>query len=241
MERSLGCLPRVTEHGDGTFPVFSDQFAAIPRSEWPERLAEAPDLSAFVDNVKDQNGEGACAANSSSSALEIVRSQNRQPFVDLSAASLYKRVNDGRDQGSTLDRNLREISAVGVLPVTMFPPVGWRNRLPAGWEPEAAKYRLTEWLDLGSFDEFFTALLLGFPVSYGVNWEGGGHAICAVQAIEDRGGDPGCKLLNSWGEDWGDNGYGDMFEGQIANGLAKYGGWAARVAVLPGDDTPTPN
>lgn len=240
MTRALGCLPRTTELGDGTFKVFSAEVPLIPRSEWSQRIVTAPDLSVFVDKVKDQNGEGACAANSSSSALEIVRAQSRQPFVELSAASLYKRVNGGRDQGSTLDANLAEISTAGVLPITHFPPVGWRKALPVGWEGEAAKYVMTEWLDLDDFDAFITALLLGFPISYGVWWEGGGHAICAVQAIEN-GGEFGCKLLNSWSESWGQSGYGPMYEKQIAKGLGTFGGWAARVATVPDDaDAPKP-
>jgi hypothetical protein len=244
MTQSLGCQPRQSKVGDGTFRVFADDRELIPRSEWDERIKTAPDLSVFVEAIKDQNGEGQCASSATATTVEILRAMARMKYIELSPASLYKRVNGGKDHGSTLDGNLNEITEAGILPVSLFPAIGFRNALPDNWMPEAANFKLTEsFEDVDTFDAMVTALLEGHPVPFGTWWnyprKAGGHAIVAVKAVKE-GGRYGVKIANSHGLIYGKQGFGTLWEPQVDDGLATFGGWAGRVATVSGGDLPTP-
>ncbi len=224
-----GCLQRTTTLG-AEFPVMSDVMDILPRSEWRARLGIS--LRPHVPIIHNQNGEGSCAGNSSALAgIEILRSLAGLSFVHIAPSSLYKQSGNGRDAGSGLDENLQCLKNVGCVPVEMWGgELGWNKPYPPGFKEEAAKYQVDEWFDLGTFEAFMSALFYGLPVSYGVFWGSGGHAICAVEPIYEQG-EWGCVFANSWGRNWGDNGFGKMWEPQITRGIEYFGGWAARVAT----------
>lgn len=226
-----GCLQRTTKLGSiKGAPRMSDVMDILPRSEWKDRLGIS--LRQHVPIIHNQNGEGSCAANAAVLAgIEILRSVNNQKFVHIAPSSLYKRSGRGRDEGSGLDENLKFLRNPGCVPVEMWGgELGWNKPDPPGFREEAAKYQVDEWFDLGSFDEFMTALFLGFPVAYGVFWGNGGHAVTAVKPIFENGV-WGSEFANSWDVTWGDGGFGKMFEPQITRGIEYFGGWAPRVAT----------
>jgi hypothetical protein len=202
----------------------------IPREQWKEAINKRGfRVRDFVPVVHDQDGEGACAANAATGGVEARRSIANLPFVHLAPSSLYKQSNGGRDQGSGIDTNLACLRDTGVVSVeTWGGEIGWRNQYPDGFAEEAEKFRVSEWFDITSFEEFMTALIIGFPIPYGVMWEGGGgHSILATDPIY-KGDDFGCLFLNSWGEDWGDHGFGEMWEQQLTDGIGYFGAWAIR-------------
>ena len=228
--KALGCLPRVTHPGDGVWPVLAEVMPILPRSEWEARLAQAPDLSPHVRKIKDQDGVGLCASDAASQTVEVARDVAGLPHVELSGASLYKQVNGGRDAGSAIDDNLEALKSVGVVSVEFWGGANnWRQREPTGFATEAKKFRVLEWFDLPDFGAFMSALFYGFPICYGVFWEGGGHAICAVKAVKDGNG-WGCRFANSWGA-WGDGGFGTMYESQISRGIRAFGAWCTRATT----------
>jgi hypothetical protein len=157
------------------------------------------------------------------------------PPVPLSPVSVYRPVASGPNSGAAIDDVLEQLATVGPLPVKgnyqhTHPPTGYHKRLPRGFEDTAELFRLREWWDVPDFQSFISALLLGFPICYGVRWgRFGGHAILATEAVYDERQGWGCEFLNSWGYDWGDHGFGRMFERQISYGIDVYGAWAARV------------
>ncbi len=149
--RPLGCkgLPRQLPPG-AEFPVFGSTGIGrlIPRSEWQEC-----DWSHFIDEVLDQNGQGACNAFASVQALHVLRRMAGLPYVKLSAGNLYGRINGGVDRGSTLVDAIKELKARGVCTAKMVPELEWRpSRWPEGWEDEAKKFRVIEAWDCPSFD-----------------------------------------------------------------------------------------
>jgi len=223
--KKTGCLPRTTKVGSvsAAFRPMSEVMDLLPRSQWRDRLGIS--IRPHVPIIHNQNGEGSCAGNSSVLAgVEILRSMNNQDFVHISPSSLYKQSGRGRDEGSSLEDNLIFLRDVGCVPVEMWGgELGWNKSYPPGFREEAAKYQVDEWFDLGTFDEFMTALFLGFPISYGVFWGSGGHAICAVEPIFENGV-WGCVFANSWGINWGEQGFGKMWEPQITKGLGYFGG-----------------
>lgn len=255
MSHSKGLLPR--RHKPGHYkqlPMFRDVFAeqirAISQDDWPDLIPRANSLRPLVKRWNDQNGIGQCGAESGSQALEIIRVLAGLPDIDLSAASLYCRVNGGRDQGSHLDDTWDELTTRGVLPTPGqgfehdYEPVGWRNNLPSGWEETSAQFRITEGYEISNHKEAVTAWLLGFPVSSGRD----GHAMCEVgYHYDDRQ-----RLirvdLGSWGmgEVGGAPDYLDGFHTNLVNPASDdrfyevYGAWAGRVVVANANDLPSP-
>lgn len=221
VERKLGCLPRTTKIGDGTFPVFSDDFL-IDRSDWPNYQNTLRPLAWHIIN---QGSQGSCCGCASVQAVMICRELAGLDRVALSQAVPYGLGNGGRDSGMGIDTGLRMIQKHGTCPVDVVDPMDWRQRnWPDNWKEIAAKYRGIEAHDCPSFEHMVSAVLRGWPVVYGAK----GHAIVLVNQNLD--------VANSWG-DWKDNGFGVWAtEREIKRGRSTYGAWALCTAVDPVND-----
>lgn len=226
-----------------TFELFASDQHVIPRSQWDQLLAEHDYTLAerYVARIKRQT-IGSCASHSATSCLEYLRNKavGASKCVLLSPLSVFKFVGS-RHGGSTLDANMRQISEVGVLPLDtpenraaygdhVWPENQWSGSLPSGWEETAARFRFTEWNEIGSFDELFSALLQWKPVYYGR----AGHAIYAVRPMK-RDGQYVLKYANSWGA-WGDAGYGYDTERYVSSSIRSYGCYAPRASLLLPED-----
>lgn len=238
------CLPRTDRLG-AAFPVYEDTVGIISRSEWPALLAEkGRALRPLVQKIKSQKSEGTCASNACGQGGEVIMVKQFGPenWVELSAVSLYKRVASNAQSGSTINDNIREISARGILPADtpanrelvsqgffkhVHPAVGFSVPLPAGWEETAKLFRVTEWWDIRSIEGFVSAILRGAPVFYGRD----GHAILGVWAVMEQ-----ARLLieyaNSWDETWGDHGFGYDSESFISGAIGSYGAVSPRTMTL---------
>ena len=230
------------------FELFCNSSEVIPRSEWREAAEAIRGQETLVQKIKDQGQEGSCASNAAGQALEMVyvSQGGEKSWVELSAMSLYKRVGRSPQSGSTINSNLRELKETGMLPVSnpanrerfehTFPPRGFGNAYPRDWERTAKLFRVTEWLDIESFDEFVSALLQGWPVVYGRK----GHAICGARPVL-RNGIWHIKYANSYGK-WGDNGFGYDSERLLSNStIRNYGAWAPRVTTELPENLPEVN
>lgn len=220
----LGCLPRKAEVG-ALFPVFGaedrPETKLIPRNEWGEI-----DFRHLVPKILDQDGQGACNAFASIQALHVIRAQAGLPFIELSPGNLYGRINGGVDRGSVIGDAIQQLEDVGVCTAATVPPLEWRrSRWPATWKDEARRFRILEAYDCPTFDHIASAILLGFPVNFGIlvgnnfrpdatGWlpdyrsGGGGHAMCGVGLAYNRGRQTwGIITANSWGREWGLDGF----------------------------------
>lgn len=245
--RPLGCLPRTAAPGS-LWPLFDQRPGArlIPREQW-----QPVDLSHLVPQILDQDGQGACNAFASVQALMVLRAQAGLEHVELSAGNLYGRINGGRDQGSMLADAIRALEVEGVCTAATVPQLAWRPATwPSTWREEARRFRVLEAWDCPSFDHLASAIQFGFAVNLGVlvgsNFEtdsdgwvpdrrggGGGHAMCGVGlAKHPRSGRWGIKVANSWGEGWGQGGFGILPESYFASSPWT-DGWAVRGAVDP--------
>lgn len=195
--------------------------------------------------IKDQDAIGACASFASVSALEVLRWLQGNQHVSFSGGQLYGRVNGGVDAGSTLDDNLNELVRNGAVPASVVGPLDWQpSRWPKNWKDAAAPYKVLEAWDAPTFEEMVSAILLGFPVVYGImigsnfvvqpdGWvapkrgSGGGHAMLGLGIVVENNR-IGIITQNSWGTRWGRNGVAivpqDYFTGWID-------GYALRSAV----------
>lgn len=240
-------------------PIYGDAPTTpmISRSRWPELIAGymlGPDHP-FLPPVHDQDGIGQCNADATAGMTEFARALAGQPFVQLSAADLYHRINGGRDQGSLLEDAMQELTARGIGTAATCGTLWDRAFRPAP-EAERLRFRALEvWL-CPNFDCVMSAILSGFAVNSGILWyanyrpdaEGwlperrqggaGGHAVMGYKpAVRD--GRFGIWHQNSWTTQWG--GFGGRCVFPEAAYSREIGGcWALRAVVDEGGGLPPP-
>lgn len=213
------------------FPVGYSAFAKafdlplIPRDQWKERLAEQKAHSADLYNIRlkgnngqpipsrDQDGYGYCWAHSSVSACLLLRARDNQPYADLSAFSVAAPIKNFRNQGGWGSQSLEYIATKGVATSATWPQQSMnRGNLNDAMYADAAKYKVTEWMDLDPEkmkDQLVTCLLLGIPVVSDFNWWG--HSVCTcrlVNVFDDWSIET--TIWNSWGDSWSDRGMGNL-------------------------------
>ena len=197
--RIPGCLPRVSKPGE-ICPLASERITIVPRAEWEDRIADSnyTGLWPSVPVTLDQDGVGSCATESTAGAVMTCRSFNGQDFELLNPWFIYHTTSGGRDSGSNIDTNLEFARDYGIAPESVWPrSKGWRAS-PSSEAVEAAKsFKILEFFDIQSDEEFGSAMLAGMPVVYGRR----GHSIYGIDLVSRNT----FRMENSWG-DWGDNG-----------------------------------
>ncbi len=236
--KAAGCLPRTTKLGEVS-PLFGERIDVIPQQEWAGLITANRLLRPYVWHIYDQDGIGSCATESTSQSIALAREFGGAKRIMFNPWFIYQATSGGRDQGSTIDGNLRFIRQYGVAPESVWPryernqdgypiyrngkPIvinNW-NKAPSAEAREAAKeFRLDEFYDISSIAEVGTALLKGFSVVYG--WSG--HSVLAVDLVDDR------TLLyaNSWAPTWGDKGFGKLALNEVN---WSYGAFAVRTTI----------
>lgn len=192
-----GLLPRESKPGE-VCPMFPQGWA-IPEGDWSDFRTENGMIGHVPLVLRQQYGS--CASESCVSGIHATRQRDGFPFVRLNPLYLYGQLNGGRDAGSTLDGNLRLARDQGCAPEAVWPySNGWQRR-PSEEAREAAKnYRIQEFYEIRSKQQFISALLLGYVVACGSK----GHAVTAVH----YDGTDYPVILNTWGTDWGSGGFG---------------------------------
>jgi len=226
--RISGCLLRKSKPGEWC-PLAKERIRIIPREEWKDWEGKIS-LRSKCKKRFDQGAAGSCAMESAVQGGAISRCVSGLPFVLLNPYFGYHTTSGGRDQGSSIDENLVFLRKHGCASQAVWPrSKGWRAEpSEEAWE-DAKQYKIDEFYDIANVDEMVSALLQGFPVVWGAN----GHAVCKVEHLNDREG----LDANSWGEDWGDEGFGVWARySQINWG---YGAWAVKTTTVP-DDSPDP-
>jgi hypothetical protein len=227
----------------------------IPRDEWPDLLQaylDGPD-DPHLPPVADQDGIGECNASATCTALESCRMLAGLPYVQLSAADLYRRINGGRDQGSMLEDGIQEAMQNGIATTAEVPYLDWRHQ-HSNAAAVRPKYKVLEAVLCPSFDHCFSAVLHGFKLITGILWysnytpdadgwlprgrgQSGGHAIFGYKPT-GRNGVFGIWHQNSWTPSWGVQGR--MVIPETAYDRAIGGWWAIRSVVNEDGTFPEP-
>ena len=220
--KKTGCLFRASPFGK-CCDVFADKIPTMTDGEISALITTHEGMRKYVNDIFDQDGIGSCAAEATAQALQIARAIAGLTWVQLSPWSLYHYSSGGSDRGSNIDTNLEIAILKGIASMAVWPRSNsFRKTLSPEAVADAKKYRADEFFDIGTVQEFKTALMCGMPVVYGSS----GHAKCAVKLRPDL---KSFDYANSWDESWGDNGFGvEQFGSGVNWG---YGAFAVRTTV----------
>ncbi|HOO77421.1 MAG TPA: C1 family peptidase [bacterium] len=217
----LGCLKDPDDRRD--IPVS----LVLPRLAAPEEI----DYASRMSPVRDQGEEGTCVGFAAVVGVkEYQEKKEHGTLIELSPRYLYaacKREDGIPHQEGTYPRTAMKIlSEKGVCREDCWPYRPYQSDAPCGEaDAQAASYRIGTYVRLSGPAEMERSLAVNGPFLAGVEvfpeWfdapgglipdpaDGsgplGGHAVCVVgYSREGRY----FKFKNSWGESWGERGYG---------------------------------
>ena len=245
------------------FPTFGDSgdTKLIGRAEWPDLLAAYKSLSFDAPNLppdKNQNGVGQCNPTAAALAMEHRRAVQGLPYVSLSPADLYARINGGHDDGSLLEDALAELQTNGIGTSASCGDL-WKDGFYRGGASgqERSRFRADEVFHCPTFDHHFSAALQGFSLVSGIPWYGnftpdkdgwlpagqgkyGGHAIFGYKPTW-RNGEFAIWHAQTWGESWSPHTGGKFAIPESHYNAGGIGGWyAVRQVTDEGGIVPMP-
>lgn len=247
LKRSYGWRPDLPDHRDLLY-------AAVMRA--PAPLPAKVDLRKFCSAVEDQGQLGSCTANALVGTLEFLELKGRStPFADLSRLFVYynERAIEGTvqsDSGAMLRDGIKALAKQGVCSETSWPYVidTFTKKPGDANYKKAAGRTISTYHRLNTVEEMRACLGSGYPFVFGftvydafdsatVAKNGvlnlpkakerplGGHAVMAV------GYDDKVKrfiVRNSWGPDWGKQGYFTMPYAYLADRNLSDDFWTVR-------------
>lgn len=209
------------------------------------------DLAPKMSPIRDQGELGSCVGESSNAAVEFVERKDGQDpsFMGSPLFCYYNaRIDKNQDEGAQIRDSVKQMSKLGNSPESVWPYDAKKVFVKPSDDSykHALGHKISDYLRLDNLIEIKQALASGFPVLIGFtcfdsldsdecaktgvvplptdeSYIVGGHAICLV------GYDDSKKLLkfkNSWGESWGDKGYGYLPYGYIPKLADDY--WVVR-------------
>jgi C1A family cysteine protease len=197
-------------------------------------LPASVDLRPLCSPVENQGQLGSCTGNALVGALEFLERKDKIPFVDLSRLFVYynERVIEHTvksDSGAMIRDGIKTLVKQGVCTEKKWPYAISKFTVkptPSCYK-EAAQHQITSYQRIKLLDEMRSCLAEGFPFVFGFtvyeSFESqqvaktgivqmpqpgervmGGHAVVAV-GYDDN--DKRFIVRNSWGADWGMQGY----------------------------------
>lgn len=224
VKRSFGWVPDRPDQRDYLYSVIRPVV----------RLPKEVDLTSFCSAVENQGMLGSCTANALAGNLEYLDHKIDDEYTDVSRLFIYynERVLEGTvdyDSGASLRDGIKTLRNNGACWEKTWPYLIERftYRPPERCYIEAKKHRIESYHRISNLNEMLTCLAEGFPFIFGftvyesfetqvvaktgiVNMPRkkekvlGGHAVMAVGYNHKK---KRFLVRNSWGADWGMNGY----------------------------------
>ena len=228
------------------------------------QLPLAADLRPGCSPVEDQGPLGSCTAQGGVGVLEFFDRLADGQHVDLSQLALYYFEREAmgtvdQDSGASARECLKQL-AIGVPPAALWPYdiARFREAPPAEAVAARAGHRITAYYRVPALRQLYmakAALARGLPVMCGIRV----HESMMSEAVAKTGAVPwpqafADKILgahfivltgyddlldvfrfrNSWGEDWGDGGYGTLPQRFVASPRLTSDMWVATRAETAG-------
>ncbi|WP_407305627.1 C1 family peptidase [Acinetobacter sp.] len=220
--------PDLPDHRDTMFS------AVLGSTVQTSALPKFVNILGIRNKIEDQGQIGSCTGNSSTTALEISIGTKR-PFSRLMAYYTARELEGttNQDAGATIRDVIKGLASTGVCYEETWPydesKFAQRPPAKAYEEAKALVNRMWgfEYMRVNNLNELKAALALGYPVTFGFSCPeiftnprfngflrlpgardrmSGGHAVVAV-GYDDRVSEPYIWIRNSWGKQWGMNGY----------------------------------
>jgi C1A family cysteine protease len=225
------------------------------RRPMPAPLPSSADLRATCSPVEDQGQLGSCTANALAGALEFLEEKDKVKFSDLSRLFIYynERVIEHTpktDSGGMLRDGIKALAQQGVCAESLWPYTisQFAIKPPVKCYQDGLKHTITSYERLQTLQDMRACLASGFPFVFGFTvYEAfetptvaktgivpmpspseralGGHAVLAV------GYDDAAQTFlarNSWGPDWGIEGYFKMPYAYLENRNLSDDFWTVR-------------
>jgi hypothetical protein len=229
--RWLNALDRKRRYGSLVYAKpLTVVIPTIPRDEWQKLIAEKDTNQSWLRNIndlmgvrcKDQNGLGYCHAYGTVSAGETATAVAGEPYEERAPESIGGVVTNWRNDGAYPEDDLEVLCKRGACRQIYLDKANSikHNKWHSGWEEDALSWTAIEVFDLNPsniFNELMTCILLNIPTSVWYNWWG--HHVQGPLQAKYEDGKYWLLNRNSWGRDYGDNGYFWMSEGR-GKGLA---------------------
>lgn len=196
--------PSCIRQWPSTLPIY-------PRSAWPYLIKEQ--AGTFLANIRgdklpphDQDGRSRCWVHGSVRALEILRLYQCQKPLLLSPDSVAYPIEGTRDRGGWPSDACAQLAKAGACAQTLWPEndLAPTNADP-NWQADALKHTLLQWVETTTFEQQMTLLLHRIPIAAALSWWG--HLVCFLEPVLLDNGGIGIGFDNSWGANWGENGY----------------------------------
>ena len=188
------------------------------------------DMRSLMPTIYDQLQLGSCSANSSTS-YDVFLYNNKIELSRLFEYYMVRKIEGtvNEDSGATNRDNVKSINKNGICEETLMPYDISKFTIPPKEEAiiNAKQYTISSYVALNDLSDIKQALALSKPVILGMDvfesFEGskiaktgkmpmplpteqnlGGHSVLVVGYVDE-----GSYLIvrNSWGSDWGDQGY----------------------------------
>ncbi len=220
--KKLGCLERIAPFGK-LFKPMAETVKVLSWDEIRDRIDPVLSNRPYVDARLDQDGVGSCAFEMTAGAVMTSRKKRGEQHVLLNPWSGYCYTSGGVDRGSNVDANMRFAKDSGILPMAVWPrSMGWRKKPPQElYDRFGVHFRPDEVYDIKNTREVATALIEQRVVGFG--WQG--HSCLLVELLDKDT----ALYANSWGADWGDDGFGVIKLRSINFG---YGAHAVRTTTI---------
>jgi C1A family cysteine protease len=225
----------------------------------PKKLPNAADLRPGCSSVENQGQLGSCTANALAGHLEFLENKAGKPATDLSRLFIYynERGIEGtvaQDSGAQLRDGIKTLAKQGVCPEKEWPYVisKFAVKPPASCYRDGLKHQITSYHRIVTLLEMKTCLADGYPFVFGFtvyeSFESpavaktgtlnlptpkekslGGHAVMAVGYNDATNR---FIIRNSWGADWGLQGYFTMPYAYLDNRNLSDDFWTIRALEL---------
>ena len=236
------CNPSKNKPGNiklGMLIETPEKLAGIPLASTPAGGMDLPtsiDLSDKLPPVGNQGMQQSCVAWAVAYALksyqEKVESGQQSKF---SPSFIYNQINNGQNAPTYITDALNVLSQQGVCPYDEMPydANDWVTKPSQQATSDAKKFRIDYWRKINHTDikEVKAHLAAGYPIIIGATvsnefihngkdiWKDpgtaeGGHCMLLVGYDDSKNA---FRVMNSWGTEWGDNGFGWIDYGLFVN------------------------
>lgn len=206
----------------GHTPELSDKvdIEVVDEDDWDDIIEQQEDeesslyqLAKEGCRVLDQNGTNLCWINGVIYSAMVARMLETGEQIRLSPASVGAPVKSFRNVGGWGEQGLEYMVRNGCNLQDDWPANAINRKYFTAENKKKAKENLVvEWYRTTSWKEIVSAVLVHrIPVAVGFNWWR--HLVCAVGVTK---GDHDLIIANSWGTNWGDEGFG------VLKGSKKY-------------------